>query len=153
MFQALLHKRLRDKFKNTRKRTDSHVPCVKNKKKKMVNSDSPSATPSKNFWGVKNFAPSRREADDDQTIKSYVEFMQQQAKLDKGRRKQEQVLERMQWTLPERRAAITQDFVPIAELMVTYPILFDEDEVNYRKISKFVIIGVHRSLALSPTHR
>ncbi len=66
--------------------------------------------------------------------------MQEQAKLDVGRRSQEQIQERMRWTFPERRAAITQDQVPIADLMVTYPLLFNEDEVNKSKNHAIVII-------------
>ena len=71
------HQRIKDKFKNSRKRGDRDQPQVV---KRLAAS---SATPSgksavKNVWGLVHFLPERSAADSDDTIQQFIKQLQVQ---------------------------------------------------------------------------
>ncbi len=56
--------------------------------------------------------------------------MQEQSKVPKKDRQDEKVKEMMNWTYSDRREDIITNGTPVVELIGTYPLLLDEDEVK-----------------------
>ena len=70
------HQRVKDKFKNSRKRADRNQPVVVKRLAVSSSSLSSSIRVSKNVWGLVNFLPERSEADNDDSIDEFVKFLQ-----------------------------------------------------------------------------
>ena len=67
------HQRVKDKFKNSRKRGDRNQPEVV---KRLAVSTSSSNKATRNVWGLVNFIPDRNAADSDDTIETFVKQLQ-----------------------------------------------------------------------------
>ena len=110
------HRRLSDKFKNSRKRIDRcHPEVVKRKRSRLTTTSLPTGKQNK-F--------ERDPADDDTSIETFIKEMKMTKKKDP-----EFYKIRMERTFADRRKSIL-DGNNIAELKEEYPLLFTETEVN-----------------------
>ena len=69
------HQRVRDKFKNSRKRADRNQPQVV-KRLAMSSPTASRSSISRNGWGLANFLPDRSSCDTDDTIEQFAKQLQ-----------------------------------------------------------------------------
>ena len=135
MLQFKWHRRIKDKFKNLRKRKDRNHPSVAAKRLKFGNQSplaSKNTTPKKrNVWGVPNFLPDQEPGEDDTSIAAHTSWLRSQSRLDQAQQDRNGVGYRLDLTFADRRQLIVTNGAGVAEIKEKYPILFSEDQVLF----------------------
>ena len=117
-----------DHFKNGHKRTENcHASVLLRKRKKTIlQTDN-----SKRYaLGAPAYCPQRIEGDDDVSIAAHKQPCIEQARLMKKSRKINKCDMSIGKLIPERRKEIINGtFEKLMDIKISYPLLFDEDEV------------------------
>ena len=130
VLQGLWKHRLRNKFKNNRRRRDHAQPEVQAKKRKGAEAEAlPQNTGPVNIWNIGNFLPPRPSSEDDASIKKHIMLLKEQHKKLEGKRDASSIADAMLTTLSERRSLIVTRRARLQDVQVEYPILFSENEV------------------------
>ncbi|XP_046542844.1 sterile alpha motif domain-containing protein 3-like [Haliotis rubra] len=120
--RVLWRARIRDKFINNRRRKDSNVTCVQQRKRKSANKvvleePSPSKQPKMSL----------PVGEDDHSIHRHIQWMKQEARARKPDRSKISLL--MKLTFSTRRKMVTSGGATVKEILDEYPWLANEDEV------------------------
>lgn len=130
VLQGLWKHRLRNKFKNTRRRRDHAQPEVQAKKRKLAEAeDRPKLTGPDNVWNIAYFLPPRPPTEDDTSMEQHIMLLKEQHKRLQGKCDASIIADAMQTTLSERRSLVVTRCARIQDVQVEYPILFSENEV------------------------
>ena len=130
VLQGLWKHRLRNKFKNNRRRRDHAQPEVQAKKRRRAEAEAhPQNTSPVNIWNIPNFLPPRPPTEDDTSIERHMIILKEQHKKLEGKRDPSVIADAMLTTLSERRSLIVARCARLEDVQLEYPILFSENEV------------------------
>ena len=142
--------RLRTYFKNTRSRSVA-VPEILAKRWKYGNGKNDDYIDGVDqlhqtvqSWGLKNFLPRRHLGEDDKTIDTHIEVLQQQNRLVKLRQSNQLINTLMNKTFPERRQEIVTTIQPIRFVIEKYPIICSESQVMCFVLKNLILFVTKR---------
>ncbi|KAK3860519.1 hypothetical protein Pcinc_033439 [Petrolisthes cinctipes] len=122
--------RLRNKFKNNRRRRDQAQPEVQAKKSRIALVEArPKTTVLDNIWNIPNYLPPRPPTEDDTSIERYITQLKEQNSKIQLKRDASIVADAMSMTLSDRRSLIVKRNASLKDIKAEYPLLFCENEM------------------------
>ncbi|KAK3859671.1 hypothetical protein Pcinc_034239 [Petrolisthes cinctipes] len=127
---GLWKNRLRNKFKNNRRRRDHDQPEVNAKRTKTPQGETlPSNTGPANIWNITNFLPARLPTEDDASVQRHIQLLKEQQKRLPWNRNASIIADSMLSTLSDRRSLVVKRCARLQDMQAEYPILFTENEM------------------------